>query len=65
MLTACNCKAMQLHLDEIATKVAPGTHALSSLIRLAGSTDARRSKVLTVSTTGSKVEISYSSVLIG
>ena len=23
VLTACNCKAMQLHLDEIVTKVAP------------------------------------------
>ena len=34
---------MQLHLDEIATKVAPERTPLSSLIRLAGSTDARRS----------------------
>jgi hypothetical protein len=24
VLPACNCEAMQLHLDEIATKVAPG-----------------------------------------
>jgi DDE superfamily endonuclease len=26
VLPACNCEAMQLHLDEIATKVAPGAH---------------------------------------
>src|SRR5215510_9388993 len=26
--SACNCEAMQLHLDEIATKVAPGAHAV-------------------------------------
>ena len=25
---ACNSEAMQLHLDEIATKVAPGAHAI-------------------------------------
>src|SRR5262249_26928481 len=31
VLPACNCETMQLHLDEIATKVALG--ALSSLIR--------------------------------
>jgi hypothetical protein len=28
VLPACNCEAMQLHLDEIATKVAPGAHAV-------------------------------------
>jgi hypothetical protein len=28
VLPACNCEAMQLHLDEIATKVAPGAHAI-------------------------------------
>jgi hypothetical protein len=28
VLPACNSQAMQLHLDEIATKVAPGAHAI-------------------------------------
>ena len=28
MLPACNCEAMKLHLDEIATKVALGAHAI-------------------------------------
>jgi hypothetical protein len=28
VLPACNSEAMQLHLDEIATKVAPGAHAI-------------------------------------
>ena len=28
MLPACNSEAMQLHLDEIATKVTPGAHAI-------------------------------------
>ena len=28
MLPACNSEAMQLHLDEIATKVSPGAHAI-------------------------------------
>src|SRR5262249_14593862 len=28
VLPACNCEAMQLHRDEIATKVAPGAHAI-------------------------------------
>jgi hypothetical protein len=28
VLPACNCEAMQLHLDEIATKVALGAHAI-------------------------------------
>ena len=28
VLPACNCEAMQLHLDEIATKVIPGAHAI-------------------------------------
>ena len=28
LLPACNCEAMQLHLDEIATKVIPGAHAI-------------------------------------
>jgi putative transposase len=28
VLPACNCEAMQLHLDEIATKVGPGAHAV-------------------------------------
>ena len=28
VLPACNTEAMQLHLDEIATKVTPGTHAV-------------------------------------
>ena len=28
MLPACNTEAMQLHLDEIATKVTPGAHAV-------------------------------------
>jgi transposase len=28
VLPACNCEAMQLHLDEIATKVASGAHAI-------------------------------------
>jgi hypothetical protein len=28
VLPACNTEAMQLHLDEIATKVAPGAHAI-------------------------------------
>jgi hypothetical protein len=28
VLPACNCEAMQLQLDEIATKVAPGAHAI-------------------------------------
>jgi hypothetical protein len=41
VLPACNCEAVQLHLDEIATKVAPGAHTivrtpLFSLIRPAG-----------------------------
>src|SRR6266516_1736102 len=36
VLPACNCEAMQLHLDEIATKVALGAHAIISLIRPAG-----------------------------
>jgi hypothetical protein len=28
VLPACNSEAMQLHLDEISTKVAPGAHAI-------------------------------------
>jgi hypothetical protein len=28
VLPACNSEAMQLHLDEIATKIAPGAHAI-------------------------------------
>ena len=28
VLPACNTEAMQLHLDEIATKVTPGAHAI-------------------------------------
>ena len=28
VLPACNTEAMQLHLDEIATKVSPGAHAI-------------------------------------
>jgi len=28
VLPACNTEAMQLHLDEIATKVCPGAHAI-------------------------------------
>jgi hypothetical protein len=28
VLPACNCEAMQLHLDEIATEVALGAHAI-------------------------------------
>ncbi len=28
VLSACNGEAMQLHLDEIATKVGPGAHAI-------------------------------------
>jgi hypothetical protein len=28
VLPACNTQAMQLHLDEIATEVAPGAHAI-------------------------------------
>ena len=28
VLTACNSEAMQLHLDEIATKVTPNAHAI-------------------------------------
>jgi hypothetical protein len=28
VLPVCNCEAMQLHLDEIATKVTPGAHAI-------------------------------------
>jgi len=28
VLPACNSEAMQLHLDEIATKVEPGAHAI-------------------------------------
>src|SRR5208283_2898213 len=28
VLPACNSEAMQLHLDEIATKVTPGAHAI-------------------------------------
>ncbi len=28
VLPACNTEAMQLHLDEIATKVTPGAHAV-------------------------------------
>jgi hypothetical protein len=28
VLPACNCEAMHLHLDEIATKVVPGAHAI-------------------------------------
>ena len=27
VLPACNTEAMQLHLDEIATKITPGAHA--------------------------------------
>ena len=38
VLPACNSEAMQLHLDEIATKVtyAPGAHAIVLLIKPAG-----------------------------
>src|SRR5437763_17102875 len=28
VLPACNTEAMQLHLDEIATKITPGAHAI-------------------------------------
>src|SRR5215472_15478983 len=28
VLLACNTEAMQLHLDEIATKITPGAHAI-------------------------------------
>jgi hypothetical protein len=35
VLPACNCEAMQLHLDEITTNRLRGT-PLSSLIRLVG-----------------------------
>jgi hypothetical protein len=35
VLPACNSEAMQLHLDEIATKVTPGAHAIVLLDRLA------------------------------
>jgi hypothetical protein len=28
VLPACNCEAMQLYLDEISTKVAPGAHVV-------------------------------------
>src|SRR6266699_3356423 len=31
VLPACNTEAMQLHLDEITTKVAPGAHAILML----------------------------------
>jgi len=33
VLPVCNAEAMQLHLDEIATKVAPGAHAVLLLDR--------------------------------
>src|SRR6266508_2962103 len=33
VLPACNSEAMQLHLDEIATKVTPGAHAILLLDR--------------------------------
>src|SRR5215207_7153267 len=33
VLPVCNTEAMQLHLDEIATKVAPGAHAVLLLDR--------------------------------
>ena len=33
VLPACNTEAMQLHLDEIATKVTPGAHAVLILDR--------------------------------
>jgi hypothetical protein len=31
-LSACNTEAMQLHLDEIATKITPGAHAILLLV---------------------------------
>src|SRR5262249_37889980 len=31
VLPACNTEAMQLHLDEIATKITPGAHAILPL----------------------------------
>ena len=40
VLPACNCDAMQLHLDEIATKVGPGAHAIL-LLDQAGSHGAK------------------------
>jgi hypothetical protein len=36
VLPACNSEAMQLHLDEIATKVTPGAHATSCSIKPGG-----------------------------
>jgi hypothetical protein len=36
VLPACNTEAMQLHLDEIATKITPGAHAFSSSIKPGG-----------------------------
>src|SRR5262249_36853419 len=44
VLPACNCEAMQLHLDEIATKVALGAHAII-LLDQAGWHGARALKV--------------------
>ena len=31
VLPACNTEAMQLHLDEIATKITPGAHAIPTM----------------------------------
>ena len=39
VLPACNTEAMQLHLDEIATKVTPGTHAVLILDQPVGMAD--------------------------
>jgi hypothetical protein len=36
VLPACNSEAMQLHLDEIATKVTPGAHAIFLLDQAGG-----------------------------
>src|SRR5262245_10029901 len=36
VLPACNTEAMQLHLDEIATKITPGAHAILSSIKPGG-----------------------------
>ena len=43
VLPACNSEAMQLHLDEIATKVTPGAHAIV-LLDQAGWMAPRRSR---------------------
>jgi len=41
VLPACNSEAMQLHLDEIATKVTLGAHAIVLLDQAAATASSR------------------------